>query len=368
MKVNQITIIGLGLMGGSLGLAFSNSGKVTQVVGYDLSISSIRQAVAKGSVHWGTNVLKMAVEQADVVILAVPVGQVKAMVQKALPFLKEDQCIIFDIGSTKEQIVKEISEILPRNISFMGGHPMTGSERAGISEAHPYLFENSIFVITPNSSGEQQEALKVLENLVTLLGAKIKIMSPDIHDKIVAGVSHLPYIIAVTLMNTVKELSQVLPDAPLLAAGGFRDTTRVAGGDPIMWRDICLSNQKNIMDLIEKFQQHLEKLKINLRNSQGDELFNTFVAARESREQIPLRYKGVLPEVYELMINIPDQPGMLSLITGSLADQGVNISEIEVLRVRDNQEGAIRLAFQKKADLDQSMNILKAKGISARRR
>lgn len=363
MKINQITIIGLGLIGGSFGLALNKKSTIPQVVGFDVNISSVRQAVSKGAVHWGTVNIKLAVEEADLIILAVPVGQIKKMVEIIIPYLKNDS-IIFDVGSTKENLVKEISKILPSHIYFIGGHPMAGSERSGMSGANPYLFENAIYVITPNEDTDSGIINTVVE-LIESVGAKPKIMSPRIHDQAVAGVSHLPYIVAVSLVNTVKELSQSLVDAPLLAAGGFRDTTRIAGGDAVMWRDIALSNQENLINMINNFQNQLEITKEYLKHGDGEKLKEIFLKARENREEIPISYKGVLPQVYELLITIPDQPGMLSLITGSLGKEGVNISEIEVLRVREDQEGAIRLAFQRKEDLEKSMEILiKEKGLS----
>lgn len=359
--MNQITIIGLGLIGGSFGLALNKKGKIPQVVGYDANMDSVRLAVSKGAVHWGTGTLKLAVEHADLIILAIPVGQMKEMVEKILPFLK-DASVIFDVGSTKEKLLAEISRLLPPNISFVGGHPMAGSEQSGISAAHPYLFENAIYVITPQE-GTDPDIVESLVELLASLGAKPKIMSPGEHDQTVAGVSHLPYIVAVSLVNTVQEISQNLPDAPLLAAGGFRDTTRVAGGSAVMWRDIALSNQANIIDMINRLQKQLEITKGYLAEGAGERLEALFTQARENRKEIPIT-KGVLPEVYELFITVPDQPGMLSFITGSLGKEGVNIAEIEVLRVRENQEGAIRLAFQRKDDLEKSIKILMEKGIS----
>ncbi|MEL7565130.1 MAG: prephenate dehydrogenase [Dehalobacterium sp.] len=360
--MKQITIIGLGLIGGSFGLALNKKGKISQVVGFDVNTVSIQQAVSKGAVHWGTTNIKIAVEGADLIILAVPVGQMIKMVQEIIPYLKK-QSIIFDVGSTKENLVKEISHILPEHIYFMGGHPMAGSERSGMSGANPYLFENAIYVITPREDTDPGVIETVME-LIESVGAKPKIMSPEMHDQAVAGVSHLPYFVAVSLVNTVQELSQSLVDAPLLAAGGFRDTTRIAGGDAVMWRDIALSNQENIINMINCFQNQLEITKEHLKHGDGEKLKEMFLKARKSREEIPISYKGVLPQVYELLITIPDQPGMLSLITGSLGKEGVNISEIEVLRVREHQEGAIRLAFQRKEDMEKSMEILKARGLS----
>jgi prephenate dehydrogenase len=360
--LNQITIIGLGLIGGSFGLALNKKGQIPTIVGYDLNIASVQKAVAMGAVHWGTLSLKLAVQDADLVIMAVPVGQIKKTSLSILNFLKEG-CVIFDVGSTKENLIKEISTILPPHISFIGGHPMAGSERAGISGAKDYLFENAIYVITPKAE-EKPESLGKALYVIELIGAKPKIMSPEIHDQAVAGISHLPYLVAVSLVQTVAELERKIPDAPILAAGGFRDTTRIAGGDAVMWRDISLSNQKNLIKMIDSFQKQLEKVKEYLIKGSGDQLEKLFLSSKALREKIPVSSQGVLPQVYELSISIPDQPGMLSLITGSLGEADVNIAEIEVLRVRENHEGAIRLAFQQQSDLDKALIILKDKGIS----
>ena len=365
MQTKRITIIGLGLIGGSFGLALNkrnNKKHSFELVGYDLNIVSIRQAVSKGAVHWGTTGLKLAVEGSDLIILAVPVGQMKETVKNILPYLKKG-CIIFDTGSTKEKPVQEISRLLPADIYFVGGHPMAGSERSGISGAHPYLFENAIFVITPGDNA-LPDILDPVVDLIELTGAKPKIMSPRIHDQAVAGVSHLPYLIAVNLVETVHELSQTIEDAPLLAAGGFRDTTRIAGGDAVMWRDIALSNQENLIRMIELFQEKLAQMTAYLKQGDGESLRQIFISAKKHREEIPITYKGVLPEMNELLVTIPDQPGMLALITGYLGQRGINIAEIEVLRVREHREGTIRLAFQRKDERDKAIAILKEQGLS----
>ncbi|MCR6545863.1 prephenate dehydrogenase [Dehalobacterium formicoaceticum] len=360
--LNKITIIGLGLIGGSLGLALNKKGQIPALVGYDLNLTSVQQAVAMRAVHWGTMSLKLAVEDADLVILAVPVGQIKNTVLSILPFLK-DGCVFFDVGSTKESIIKEMSRILPAHIAFIGGHPMAGSEKAGISGAKDYLFENAIYVITPKAEESPENLHKVLQ-VIEWLGAKPKIMSPEVHDQAVAGVSHLPYLAAVSLVQTVGELGHKIPDAPLLAAGGFRDTTRIAGGDAVMWRDIVLSNQENLIEMIDAFQKQLDQVKEYLIKGDGERLEELFLSSKNLREGIPVSYRGGLPQIYELLISIPDQPGMLSLITGSLGAAEVNIAEIEVLRVRENHEGAIRLAFQHQSDLDKALIILREKGLS----
>lgn len=364
--IKQITIIGLGLIGGSLGLALCKSRKISQVVGQDVDVFAIKTAVARGAVHWSTTSLSLAVKYSDIVVLAVPVGRMKNIVQEIIPYLKEG-CIITDVGSTKEKLVEEISQILPHHIYFVGAHPMAGSERGGILGADPYLFENAIFCITPREN-THKIAVESVTALAGFVGAKVKLISPSEHDQMVAGVSHLPYLVAVSLVNSVCQLSQDYPGTLTLAAGGFRDTTRIAGGDPLMWKDISLSNQQAIIRMIDLFSANMEIIKRKIMDTCPEDLMQIFQESRTNREQIPFRYKGVLPEINELLVSVPDKTGMLALITGCLAEQGINVSEIEVLPVRENHEGAIRLGFQRKDILEKAEEILKSQGLKVQRR
>jgi len=364
--LRQVTIIGLGLIGGSLGLALRNKSDL-KVVGQDIDPFSRETAVAREAVHWSTNSLKLAVEDADLVILAVPVRRIKGIIQNMSRYLKTG-CVITDVGSTKGELVKEISHIIPPAVYYIGAHPMAGSERGGIGGANPYLFENAIFCVTPNKS-THPKALKTVSDLAKLIGAKVFSVSPEKHDKMVAGVSHLPYIVAVNLVNTVSKLvEEDLPDTLTLAAGGFRDTTRVAGGDPVMWRDISLTNREYLVQIIDRFQKELAGIRQTIRETDEGKILECFTRAKETREKIPFRFKGLLPQVYELVVTVPDRPGMLSLITGSLGTHNINISEIEVLRVRENHEGTIRLAFEHGDSRDRAAKVLKNQGLTVQRR
>lgn len=364
--IGQVTIVGLGLIGGSLGLALSHSNKVHRIIGLDIDMQTLQDAVALGAVHMATTSCRIAVSEADIVVLAVPVGQMPPMVTQMRPFLKAG-CIITDVGSTKTKVHEEITKLLPSHVSFIGGHPMAGSERGGISEADPCLFENAIYCLTPDDKANI-EKLNIIKQLVELVGSKVKVLSPQEHDLLVAGVSHLPHMVAVALVNAFTQIAEQHPDAGTLAAGGFRDTTRIAGGNPTMWRDISLSNRDNIVNMINLFQEKLDEIKNYLNNFNDKGLWDVFSQAQRVRQSIPMGLKGVLPGIYEMVVTVPDQPGMLSLITGKLGEAGINIAEIEILRVREGDEGTIRLAFQGEDLLNGAMEILRGQGFPIKRR
>lgn len=364
--IQQVTIIGLGLIGGSLGLALTNNKQVNTIVGHDINISILQEAVSRQAISWGTTSYRLAVEKADVIVLAVPVGLMKSIVQKIIPYLK-DNCIITDMGSTKSKLSKEISQIIPQNIFFVGGHPMAGSEQSGICGAVPYLFENAIYCLTPDNS-TNQNALETIKSMVEMIGAQVKCFTPDEHDLMVAGISHLPHMIAVSLVDAASRLANNYPDTLSLAAGGFRDTTRIAAGSPIMWRDISLANKDNIVYMIDMFQECLEDLKKSLHDSDVSQMMQIFNNAQQIRQEIPIGLKGLLPRIYEIVVTVPDEPGMLSMITGKLGQNGVNISEIEILRVREGEGGTIRLAFKKEESLCEAMKILQDQGLTVKRR
>lgn len=362
----RVTIIGLGVIGGSLGLALKLLGKDYQVTGVDLREATLTEARQLGAIDRGTTNWREAVADAEVVVLATPVRTSLRLLPDLGPYLSPGT-LVMDVGSTKSLVLEAMARHLPPTVSFIGGHPMTGSERSGLSGADPYLFQNSLFLLTPGP-GDQDLALARAKELVAATGARVVIMSPAEHDWTVAAVSHLPYLLAVTLVNTVAALEGERGGLWPFAAGGFRDTTRVASGSPEMWRDIFLSNRTALLQILNHFKRELGRVEEMLAAAREEDLEREFERARENRKKIPATAKGLLPKLHELVIRAEDRPGVIGEIASALGRSAVNISDIEILRVREGEGGTIRLGFTSAEALEKALGILRGLGYWVRPR
>ncbi|GAC1430589.1 MAG: prephenate dehydrogenase/arogenate dehydrogenase family protein [Ktedonobacteraceae bacterium] len=278
---NRIAIIGLGLIGGSIGLALHQAKAAHEIVGYDMGEGSSQRAYKVGAIDQPYDSLTEVVRGAELVVLATPVGAMQKLLKDIGPFVSPGT-VITDVASTKAQVVAWAEESLPASVPFVGGHPMTGKEVSGVEVADAQLFHNCIYCLTPTQS-TQVAALHKVATFVELLNARIRYLEPAEHDKQVAGVSHLPFIASVALMSTIAQ-DATWNEAALLAASGFRDMSRLAGGSPAMYRDICMTNDKAIVARLDEYIDMLQKI----RNSillQDNNLGDIFVEAQRQRLQ-----------------------------------------------------------------------------------
>lgn len=361
---NKIAIVGVGLIGGSIGMSVLGRNLAVQVIGIDTSEDIIQMAIDTEAIHQGTTDLAEGLKGADLVIVATPVGSSGDILKKILPYIKSG-AIITDVGSTKSEIVSLAEKIIPDNIHFVGGHPMAGSEQAGITGADRYLFENAIYILTP-SEKTNQDALTKVKGLVTAMGARVIELDPREHDLMVAAVSHLPHIVAAAMVNAVGNIQAEKAQTMLLAAGGFRDTTRIASSHPIMWRDVCLTNKDMILKALQEFQRVLNEFEAELTGCEGDKLEKQFQRARELRNTIPEKVKGYLPLLHEIVVTVPDKPGMIAEVASILGEKGININDIEILHVREGEGGTIRLGFSTEINQEEAIAALREKGIIAK--
>ncbi|MGI9862201.1 prephenate dehydrogenase [Moorella naiadis] len=363
LSISRVAILGLGLIGGSLGLALGRCG-VQEIAGYDRHPETMTAALESGAITRVATDPAAAVQGAGVVILAVPVGVLGRLAGDIAPFL-DPGTIVTDTGSVKGAVVRELEKIFRGRARYIGGHPMAGSERAGISAADGYLLENAVYILTPTPSTDR-EAQQDLTNLLQALGSRVITLDPDEHDLIVAGISHLPHLLAVSLVGASGELAREHPLTLMLAAGGFRDTTRIAGGDPVIWRDIFLHNQQAILALLNSWRDRIDALAGMIRRGDAQGLETALSQARALRSQVPARQKGLLPALYELVVTVPDRPGVIAALATSLGNAGINIIDIEILRVREGEGGSIRLGFTTAAAATRALEILKDSGINVR--
>lgn len=282
MRFQKITIIGVGLLGGSLGLAIKQRRLAAKVDGYVRRTASIGECEHLGVVDHATRDLQHAVENADLVILCTPLSGMREISEQMLPALKPG-AIVTDVGSVKSSVVQELDPLFAKeNVHFIGSHPMAGGEKMGVSAAKADLFENAICVVTPTAKSNAQ-ALAAVEDFWKSIGARVVKLSPETHDELVSRSSHLPHLVAAELANYVLSPTHAKEQA-VLCATGFRDTTRIASGSPEMWRDITLANQKNLSRVLGVFIEGLEEFRHALDSGDEKTIQEFFEKAKQRRD------------------------------------------------------------------------------------
>ncbi len=283
---NRVAIIGLGLIGGSIGLALHKAKAAQQVSGYDLGKGVTNQAQKAGAIDEPYSTPADAVRGAELVILATPVGAMRSLLQTIAPSLTQGT-VVTDVASTKVQVINWAEEFLPPSVAFVGGHPMTGKELGGMGAADADLFQGRIYCLTPTQR-TRPAAINKVSTFVEALGARVRFLEPAEHDGQVAGVSHLPFVASIALMNTVAG-GPAWGDAAMLAAGGFRDMTRLAAGSPEMYRDICLTNSEAIARWLDEYIATLQTLRERIA-ARDRNLAETFAKAQQLRQQWQAAY------------------------------------------------------------------------------
>ena len=361
---DTIVIVGVGLIGGSLGLALRRKYPDMRIAGVS-SKESIASALEMGAITegYGYEEVERAVRDADLIALCTPIHRIQGILAQIGPHLREGM-LVTDVGSTKRAITAHAVSVLPRGVYFIGGHPMAGSEKRGVGASDPFLYQNAIYVLCP-AFGVPEELLNRFSNLVESLGAHIVIMDADTHDHIAAAISHLPQMIAVTLVKMVGELDSENAPYLRLAAGGFRDMTRIASSSFSMWEDICSTNDDAIREAIDRFIAELQKIRDRIgKPSLGDD----FEAANTIRATIPKDTKGFLKTLFEILVVVEDKPGVIARIATRLSAAGININDIEVLKVREGEGGTLRLAFERESEAVAAIDLLERIGYRARLR
>lgn len=276
MKVfNKVAIIGVGLIGGSIGLALKKKRLAKKIIGVARKSKTFKDALRLKAIDQATRDISKAVKGADLVILCQPVEAIIASLPKIAKLLKPGT-IVIDVGSSKSEIVKKAQKHLPRNVFFVGCHPLAGSEKKGIGFASSKLFDKTLCILTPTPA-TNKKALKAVENLWHKLGAKTCFLKPIVHDDILAFISHLPHVVAFSLINSIP--AQYLK----FSAAGLKDTTRIAASDPIIWKDVCISNAPQILKSLDCFESVLRKLKHQISKRDSPGLKKAFSQAQKKR-------------------------------------------------------------------------------------
>ncbi len=353
----NLFIIGVGLIGGSLGLALRQSPEVENIMGFDENGETLRKAMEIGAIDRAVDLLE-GTSRADIVFLCTPLSSYPNILEKIKPELKPGK-IVTDTGSTKEMVM-DLFTRLPEGVWCIGGHPMAGSEIKGIQGADRYLFENAVYGLTPGPF-TPKTAVNTLVNLLSVSGTRVKVMEPALHDELVAAVSHIPHLAAVALVNLTGGGSEYL----MMAAGGFRDTTRIASSNPELWDDILFFNRRPIIDKLNTFISKLQNIREALEENNTAFIHQELCQAKEIRDKIPQVSRGLIPGFHDVICIVPDQPGIIGHLGFFLGEEGINIVDIEILRAREGDGGTIRLGVPSKEDALKSVEILQSREITA---
>ncbi|MGI8427523.1 MAG: prephenate dehydrogenase/arogenate dehydrogenase family protein [Actinomycetota bacterium] len=360
--VETLAIIGTGLMGGSLGLASLKKGLAKHVRGFDLEAERTASALERGAITFAAGSIEEAVDNAQIVIIATPVGAITEAFEQVAKFAGHG-LIVSDVGSTKATIVGQISDAVPSGIHFVGGHPIAGSEKDGIDAATPDLYAGCLWVLTPTPETDPA-AYRTLMNFITGLGARVISLDPTRHDEAMALTSHLPQLISSTLMGFAADVSASPDGLPLLAAGGFLDMTRISGSSPNLWLDIVRDNRLALLNVLRRFRTALATAEEELAAEDWGRLGEMLNSAREARRSLSAK-PGVQPEeLVEIRIPVPDRAGVLAEVTNTVGEAGINIEDIDIVHSPEGGRGVVHLSVAGRPNADEALRAIAQKGFS----
>ena len=365
MKLQKIGFIGLGLIGGSIAKKIKSNHSDCEIIATARRQETITEAYEMRLISNQELLPLSSFADCDFIFLCAPV-------EKNLEYLRElkdvisNHTIITDVGSTKTQIHKEVIE-LGLEKQFIGGHPMTGSEKTGISNANIYLLENAYYIITPTKE-TTDEQLNDFYSFVKELGSIPMVLDYEAHDYATASISHLPHMIAYTLVNLVKDIDDENETMKTIAAGGFKDITRIASSSPVMWESICMTNQEQLLKLMDKYIISLSELREDIEKAASQTLLDKFQSAKDYRDSITVRNIKSYNKVHELFLDLADEAGGIAIIASILAFKGISIKNIGIVHNREFEEGVLHIEFYDDKSVELAAELLVEKNYIIHRR
>jgi prephenate dehydrogenase len=357
LSLNNIAIIGLGLIGGSFAKALKHANPTIHISAFDreevLNLA-LTEKVIDEKLTFSDQILN-----SDIIFLALPIESSLEIFKNISPQLNENQ-IISDLCSVKGIFI-DTWKTLSSKGTYIGAHPMTGKEKSGYENSDALLFENSVFIVCTENG--KSKLFDEYINLVKSSGARISLLDAKLHDKITSEVSHLPQLLSVLLIN---HSSQKKDEHSFLdfAAGGFRDMTRIAASDFGIWESIIKYNKTEILDSIGKFEKQLSSIKDIIKKDDYSDLNKMFDDARQLRNEIPINTKGFIDPLYDITVFVKDQPGMISKISTILFENNINIKDIELLKIREGTGGNFKFYFDSESDAEKAKVLIEKIGFS----
>ena len=354
-STNKIGFIGLGLIGGSIAKAIRKYYPGYEIIAFDKNRETLALAVQDGIIHTSCSAIDDNFRGCSYIFLCAPVSCNTAYLAQ-LRDLVSGGCILTDVGSVKSSIHEEITA-LGMEESFIGGHPMAGSEKSGFTNAKAHLIENAYYILTP-SGKVSPEKVEAYRDFVSSLKAIPVILDYKEHDSITGTISHLPHIIASTLVNYVRDHDTKDELMKALAAGGFKDITRIAYSSPVMWQNICLKNRKNISQILDGYICALQQAKNCVDAGDENRLYTLFETSRDYRNSMPDSSAGPIKKQFAVYCDIIDEAGGIATIATILASNNISIKNIGIVHNREFEEGVLRMEFYDESSCTRAAELL----------
>ncbi|NLX64542.1 MAG: prephenate dehydrogenase [Clostridiaceae bacterium] len=364
LSVTKIGIIGLGLIGGSIARALKRSGKSYIIKAWDRDVKNLEMGLEEKVLDEYSLSLKENFSDCEVIFLCIPVFAMRNTLEELLPGISPG-CILTDVGSTKSDVMALIKDMNVKN-PFIGGHPLAGSEKSGFTASKANLFENAYYCLTPEENTDTNSLAK-LKSIVLDLGAIPIEMPPDEHDRVTAAISHVPHVVAASLVNLIDELDSPDNVMKTISAGGFKDLTRIASSSPSLWAGICLSNRDKVLETIDCFIERLKCFGNDLRNRNREKIEKFFTSARDIRNSLSDR-KSIFQKTYSVLVDVEDKPGIIALIASALANENINIKNIGILNSRETEDGALEIQLEDEESRRRGIEILTRLGYRAKQK
>ena len=352
---HKIGFIGLGLIGGSIAKAIRQYYPDYEIVAFDKNKESLALATQESMIDVAATTIDNNFQNCNYIFLCAPVAYNTAYLKQLTEYLNDD-CILTDVGSVKTNIHEEVQN-LGIGKYFIGGHPMAGSEKSGYSNSKAMLIENAYYILTPTPQ-VAEEKVQTYQQFVASLKALPVILDYQLHDQITGTISHLPHIIASSLVNFVKTHDTHDEMMKNLAAGGFKDITRIASSSPIMWQNICLKNKDNIVDILDQYIDSLEDFKEAIEREDDLDLYNRFESSRNYRNSMPSSSAGPIKKAFAVYCDIIDEAGGIAAIATILASNNISIKNIGIVHNREFEEGVLRIEFYDEDSSKRAVGLL----------
>lgn len=352
---HKIGFVGLGLIGGSIAKAIRQYYPEYEIVAFDKNKETLALATQESIIDVAATTIDDNLNHCNYIFLCTPVSFNTAYLKQLTNYLHED-CILTDVGSVKSSIHKEV-EALGIEEYFIGGHPMAGSEKSGFINSKAMLIENAYYVLTPTRKVSQEKIDAYVKFVESLRSIPI-ILDYQEHDYATGTISHLPHIIASTLVNFVRDTDTENELMKNIAAGGFKDITRIASSSPTMWQHICLKNKENISHILGEYIHSLEKAKMLIDQEDEHALYNMFDSSRNYRNSIPDVSAGPIKKTFAVYCDIIDEAGGIAAIATILASNNLNIKNIGIVNNREFEEGVLRIEFYDEGSSKKAAELL----------
>lgn len=355
MNINKIGFIGLGLIGGSIAKTIKSKYSDIEMIALASREETIKKAYNDGLI---SNPSFLSLEEyaaCDILFFCSPVGINVKYLKELKPILSKD-CLLTDVGSVKGDIHNVIDE-LGLSAQFIGGHPMAGSEAIGYDNSTDHLLENAYYILTYSDEINKETVLE-FDDFISSLGSLTLTMTPKEHDFATAAISHLPHIISASLVNIVKENDSDDAILKTIAAGGFKDITRISSSSPVMWEHICMTNQKEILRLMSIYENKLNEFKSAIASLDSEKINSLFSSAKDYRDSLPIRNTGMLQSTFEFYLDLKDEAGGIATVARILADADLSIKNIGIIHNREFEKGALHIEMYNDEDMVKAKELL----------